>query len=753
MITKIIKRDGSLQDFDFKKIVDVVDRVHKEFPMDITFLNKKHNVVDYIKGKLSDKIKTVEQIQDLVFEAFCINGLIYPAKAFQEYRTRRMVLREQELEKTYADMDRILKSGSDENSNKNSTLLNVKRDLLAGEFYRNKLLQILPKNVAEAHSKKIIHYHDADFDARSTNCSIINVKDMLENGTKISNAYIGTPNSVEVAANIIMQIIFSVSNSQFGGVSVSDFNELLGEYAKKNFRKNFIDAIEFYNVLEKDYETTEEAVAEFEKVCGKISSDNEKLEKGNPDVFAWVKKKTDKDIYDACQLFEYQTNSLQNASQTPFSTITMTIPTSWESERVFYNYLQVRQKGLTNNKDKKTIAIFPKISMFVVDGQNLKEGDKYYWMLKEASKCIANTYYPDLLMISKEDFNNGKMYARMGCRSRVNHDYKENGVYKKYGRFNYGVITLNLVHLCLETLKEKGNIDMFIDKINKYSNTIMRDTFQFKYDNVKTLKAKEAPILFVDGAISRLNPDDTIEQLLRSDNCSLSFGYLGIDDCVRLLTDNKENISTDKGYELGMQIMNCLVDNVNKLKKEMNLPISLYSTPSEASIGTFFEKDKEQFGDIMPEWLLKREYYTNSFHFSSELPIDPFDKIQIESKFTQLANGGNISYVENGGKVYNTKAIIELIQHAYKCGTQYFAINTISDVCFKCGYTGEMNYDVNKHQYTCPNCGNTDGTQMKVQRRSCGYISNYNVTKAVKGRMKEITNRFVHTNLMKKESE
>ena len=749
MITKIIKRDGSLQDFDFKKIVDVVDKVHKEFPMDITFLNKKHNVVDYIKSKLNDKIKTVEQIQDLVFEAFCINGLIYPAKAFQEYRTRRMVLREQELEKTYADMDRILKSGSDENSNKNSTLLNVKRDLLAGEFYRNKLLQILPKNVAEAHSKKVIHYHDSDFDSRSTNCSIINVKDMLENGTKISNAYIGTPNSVEVAANIIMQIIFSVSNSQFGGVSVSDFNELLGEYAKKNFRKNFIDAIEFYNILEKDYETTEEAVAEFEKVCGKISSDNEKLEKGNPDIFAYVKKKTDKDIYDACQLFEYQTNSLQNASQTPFSTITMTIPTSWESERVFYNYLQVRQKGLTNNKDKKTIAIFPKISMFVVDGQNLKEGDKYYWMLKEASKCIANTYYPDLLMISKEDFNNGKMYARMGCRSRVNHDYKENGVYKKYGRFNYGVVTLNLVHLCLETLKEKGNIDVFIDKINKYSNTIMRDTFQFKYDNVKTLKAKEAPILFVDGAISRLNPDDTIEQLLRSDNCSLSFGYLGIDDCVRLLTDNKENISTDKGYELGIKIMNCLVENVDKLKKEMNLPISLYSTPSEASIGTFFEKDKEQFADVMPEWLLKREYYTNSFHFSSELPIDPFDKIKIESRFTQLANGGNISYVENGGKVYNTKAIIELIQHAYKCGTQYFAINTISDVCFKCGYTGEMNYDVDKHQYRCPNCGNTDGTTMKVQRRSCGYISNYNVTKAVKGRMKEITNRFVHTNLIK----
>lgn len=580
MITKIIKRDGRLEDFDLKKIIDVVDKVQKEFPMDFYFLDKKHDVISYIKNNLSDKIKSVEQIQDLVFEAFCMNGLVKPAQAFEDYRTRRTVLREQELEKTYADMDRILKSGSDENSNKNSTLLNVKRDLLAGEFYRNRLLKVLPKDVAEAHSKKIIHYHDADFDPRSTNCSIINVQDMLTNGTKISNAYIGTPNSVEVAANIIMQIIFSVSNSQFGGVSVSDFNELLGEYAKKNFRKHYIDIINTINVMSVDNKNLNKSIKEIESLYGKIDSGNKKLEDAFPKLFNLTKDKTDKDIYDACQLFEYQTNSLQNASQTPFSTITFTIPTSWESERVFYNYLQVRQKGLTNNKDKRTIAIFPKLSMFVVDGYNLKNGDKYYWMLKEASKCIANTYYPDCLMYSKDDYRNGTMYARMGCRSRVNHEFRtQDNQVKKYGRFNYGVVTLNLPHLCLETLKENGNINLLKEKINKYSDTIMRRTFQFKYDNVKTLKAKEAPILFVDGAIARLNPEDTIEQLLRSDNCSLSFGYIGIDDCVRLLTNNQENISTDKGYELGMEIMNCLVYNVNKLKKDMNLPISLYSTP------------------------------------------------------------------------------------------------------------------------------------------------------------------------------
>ena len=414
MITKIIKRDGSLQDFDFKKIVDVVDKVHKEFPMDITFLNKKHNVVDYIKSKLNDKIKTVEQIQDLVFEAFCINGLIYPAKAFQEYRTRRMVLREQELEKTYADMDRILKRGSDENSNKNSTLLNVKRDLLAGEFYRNKLFQILPKDVVEAHSKKILHIHDADFDTRSTNCCIPNVQDMLANGFKNSNAYIGTPNSVQVAATVLMQIVFSVSNSQYGGTSIADFNELLAIYAKKNFRKHYKDILNTINELSKTNGDIQKSIEELEKEYGEIDSGNKKLEQALPNVFRLVKEKVDKDIYDACQTFEYQCNSLQNANQVPFVTITMTIPTSWESERVFYNYLQVRQKGLTDNKEHRTIAIFPKISMFVVDGQNLKEGDKYYWMSKEASKCIANTYYPDLLLVSKEDYDNDKYFARMG---------------------------------------------------------------------------------------------------------------------------------------------------------------------------------------------------------------------------------------------------------------------------------------------------------------------------------------------------
>lgn len=351
---------------------------------------------------------------------------------------------------------------------------------------------------------------------------------------------------------------------------------MLGEYAKKNFRKNFI---EVYRLLHNiSTASLDETIFNLENLYGDIDSGNVRLEKMYEREFEETKKKTDKEIYDACQTFEYQCNSLQNANQVPFVTITMSIPTSWESERVVSNYFKVRQKGLTDGKHT-TIAVFPKISMFVVDGYNLKEGDKYYYLLKEASKCIASTYYPDLLLVSKEDYDNDKYFARMGCRSRVNHEYKENGKYAKYGRANFGVVTLNLPHLCLETLKETGNIDMLLDKINKVSNTTMRDAFQFRFNQVKTLKPKEVPILFMNGGLARLKANDDIEPLLRSDKFSLSYGYLGIDDCVRMLTDNKENISTDKGYELGMKIMNCLVDNVNKLKKDLNLPISLYSTP------------------------------------------------------------------------------------------------------------------------------------------------------------------------------
>lgn len=525
------------------------------------------------------------------------------------------------------------------------------------------------------------------------------------------------------------------------GVSLPNFNEVFAKYAKINFKKNFVKA---YNA-KNNTELTIEKLEEITELA--LTSENKKLEHHYPNIFKITKQWTKKDIYDGCQLFEYQINSIMgSASQTPFSTITFNIPTSWESEEIISAYLDVRMKG---TGPKGVTAIFPKISMIVVDGYNLKETDPYYWLLEKASKCIAKTYYPDILNYTKEEYDNGTYYARMGCRSRVNHEYRdENGKPVQYGRFNYGVSTLNIPQIALKALRksevQSERINEFFNILNTFGYDIMKKAIVQRYEFVKVLKAKEAPILFQYGGIARLEPDETIEPLLKTDRASVSYGFLGIDDCVRMLTDNKENISTKLGQTLGLEIITTIRKQADKIKKETGLPVSIYGSPVESGIYNMWKEDRKNFDDVMPQWLKDREYYTNSFHFSSELPIDSFEKIEIESKFIPYCNGGNISYVENSGKAINNKAIIELIQYAYKQGTQYFAINTIADVCYKCGYTGEITYLEDEAKYVCPHCGNTDGREMKVQRRCCGYISNYNITHGVKGRMKEIHNRVKH---------
>ena len=730
---KIIKRNGSVVDFDKSKIIKALLKAYQETPKqyDLTVFSLLR-ITDNVVEKCYNNI-TVEQIQDLVVDELLYNKLYEIVKRYISYRAVREHSRNMALEKIFNKMGDIVEYGDNENSNKNYKLPSVQRDTIAGEFFKGELKKNIGDFLYDAEQSGLIHWHDADQEKKLTNCCLVNVEDMLNKGTRITNTDVETPKSVGTAMNIAMQIMASVSSQQYGGVSLPNFNEVFAKYAKKNFVKNFNDYYEFQ--FEKEYDDVLE-----------LDSSNEELKKKYIKVFNKALKKTSKEIYDACQLFEYQTNSiLGSASQTPFSTITFNIPTSWESEQIILSYLKVRQTGLGA---LKIPAIFPKISMVVVDGYNLKKGDPYYYLLEKASKCIALCYYPDILCYSKEDYDAGKYYARMGCRSRVNHEYKENGKYQQYGRFNYGVVTLNLPHIALESLRgaetTEEKVNEFFDILNiKGYNTIKEGLIK-RYENVRKLKAKQAPILFQYGAIARLDPDDTIESLLKTDKASVSYGFIGIEDCVRILTDNKENITTDYGHKLGLKIAQTIYKQSIKMKHETGLPVSIYGTPAEASIHTLFQKDLKIFKDVMPDWLKKREYYTNSFHFSSELPIDSFDKIDTESDFIQYCNGGNIMYVENSGRAINNMAIIELIQHAYKKGIEYFAINTISDVCYKCGYTGEISYDEKTLTYSCPHCGNKDGRYMKVQRRSCGYISNYNITHAVEGRMKEIKNRAKH---------
>ena len=738
---KIKKRNGLLEEFNESKIINAVNKAT------IEVVGKP--LTDL--GKLVSKIVTpqcnegidVESIQDLVIKTLLGLGKIDIATHYIGYRATQAYKRNISLQKLYDKMGDVIEYGDNENANKNYKMQSVIRDTIAGEYFRETLFRKLPSDIADAHITKAIHWHDSDVDTKYTNCCLFNVYDMLQNGTKINNADVEKPNSVGTAMNIAMQIMASISSQQYGGISLPNFNEVFAEYAKINFKKNFIKAYSA-NMLSNNI-----TIEEFEKETQLIiDSSNEKLKNGTfKKIYEIAKKWTKKDIYDACQLFEYQTNSvLGSASQTPFSTITFNIPTSWESEEIISAYLDVRMKGL----GKKCItAIFPKLSMIVVDGYNLKETDPYYWLLEKASKCIAKTYYPDILNYTKEDYDNGTYYARMGCRSRVNHEFRdENGKPAQYGRFNYGVVTLNLPQIALKALKKYDNkserISEFFNILNTFGYDIMKKSLMQRYEFVKVLKAKEAPILFQYGGITRLEPEETIEPLLKTDRASVSYGFLGIDDCVRLLTEDKENISTKIGQTLGLEIMTTIRKQADRIKKETDLPVSVYGSPVEASIYNMWKEDRKNFDDVMPQWLKDREYYTNSFHFSSELPIDSFEKIEIESKFIPYCNGGNISYVENSGKAINNEAIIELIQYAYKQGTQYFAINTITDVCYKCGYTGEITYLEDEAKYVCPHCGNTDGREMKVQRRCCGYISNYAITHGVKGRMKEINHRVKH---------
>lgn len=331
----------------------------------------------------------------------------------------------------------------------------------------------------------------------------------------------------------------------------------------------------------------------------------------------------------------------------------------------------------------------------------------------------------------------------MGCRSRVDHDYKENGQYVKYGRLNTGVISLNTVNVALTCLKDKDTSEKHFFEVLKERCKLMERAIKYRFSYVCKMKAKDAPILFKYGAICRRNDEDSLEDIFRSSRASFSFGYLGIDDCVRLLKDNKTILSKE-GHEFGMRIIKFLRDEVDRIKSEQNIPLSLYSTPFETGIHSLYQEDYKHFKDVMPKWLTDREYYTNSYHFSSELQTDAFTKVGAESTFVSYANGGNIIYSEIGSVRHNTEAILELIRFGNEHGVQYQAFNVRASKCFKCGYEGDIKYDERISKYKCPHCGNEDSKTMSIIMRCCGYLSNYDERKAVKGRIKEMNNRAIH---------
>lgn len=414
---QIVKRNGDIQEFNSKKISIAIEKAFKESKEPYTEKDIQL-ITDLVVGDLKEK-STVEQIQDYVFNYLCKLGFIETAKSFERYRTRRAILRDKRNEKAFKNIELYLSVGDDENSNKKTEVANVKRDLVAGEYFRLRKESIMDKELLSAHNKKAIYIHDFDQWEQLTNCNITNLSDMLINGTFITNAYINQPNSIQTAFNIASQISLSIANQEYGGISYTNINELMAFFAKKNFRKNFIEIYRLISNIQNS--SLDKIIEDLETQYGKIDSGNNKLELNFERVFKETKEKTRKDIYDACQIFEYQVNSLSASSQTPFITITFNIPTSWESEEIILQYLKVRRRGL-GKKEGEITTIFPKLSYFLVDGYNLKEGDKYFYITKEVAKTQVKCVYPDILNVSKEDYDKGKYYARMGKHIQPNNN-------------------------------------------------------------------------------------------------------------------------------------------------------------------------------------------------------------------------------------------------------------------------------------------------------------------------------------------
>ena len=716
---QVIKRDGRKVEFDSSKIESAIKKAFIESNEEYD-----HNLALKSISRIDDSM-TVEQIQDIVVKVLQSSKFKKTAECYIKYRYKRELDR-----KGFSDLDNrfreIIFNGDDENANKPSHLLNVKRDLIAGEYFRYRTEQILPKELLEAHKSKLIHFHDADFlgDVRVTNCCIFDLEDMLKNGTRVNNADIGEPNSIGVACTVTTQIIANIAFQQYGGISVPNFNEIMSYYAKKDFEREYKYICD---ILEIPYPET---------IGSGILYDEKKYE----DIKNKTKLKISKLIENACQTVEYQLNSISSASQTPFSTLTFNIPTSWESEQIILKYFKVRRDGL--GFKEKRVAIFPKLSMFVVDGYNLKESDPYFNILEDASKTIAKCFYPDVLHYSMENYNKNKYYVRMGCRSKVNQDFVDNnGNTVQSKRFNWGVHTLNLGQVALKSLREGGTKEAFYKNLNE-SFALMEKAILFRFEHMRYMKAGESPILFMYGGLARLDKDDTIEHLLRSDISSVSFGYMGIDDATRILLG--KTIKDSEGREFGLELMEYMFEYTKMLKTRLKLPISVYPSPIESLIYKAFKEDFKNYSDVMPDWLKDRGYYTNSYHYSSELPISAFEKLAIESEYVKFNNGANINYSEMGLVKNNPKTIIELIQYANELGIEYQGFNVRNDKCFECGHEGEMTYSLENNNYTCPSCGNSNQTKLSVISRLCGYLGNLEERKSVKGRMAEIKNRSIH---------
>ena len=705
---KVIKRDGSTVDFDRSKIVVAIQKanlaVEEPYRMDDASIEA---IADSVASKDRKRL-LVEDIQDMVEKRLMEAEKYELAKAYIIYRYTRALVRKANTtdESILALIRNDNKDLAEENSNKNTAIASTQRDYIAGEVSRDLTRRLLlPEKISKAHDDGVLHFHDADYFVQHIfNCCLVNIGDMLDNGTMINGKLIESPKSFQVACTIVTQIIACVASNQYGGQSVEMSH--LGKYLRLTY--------------EKYLRRTREAAPEL---------DDETVEK-------IAKARTKDELKSGVQTIQYQINTLMTTNgQSPFVTLFLVLrendPYMEENAAIIEEILSQRLEGIKNEKGVYITPAFPKL-VYVLDECNCLKGGKYDYLTRLAVKCSAKRMYPDYISAKKMKENyEGNVFSPMGCRSFLSPWKDENGNYKFEGRFNQGVVSINLPQIGIVS---GGDEDKFWAELDERLELCF-EALMCRHNALKGVHSDVSPIHWQYGAIARLEKGETIDKLLEGGYSTLSLGYIGLYELTRLAKGCSH--TTPEGEEFALRVMRHLRETTDRWKKETGLGFALYGTPAESLCYRFARIDQEKYGTI--EDVTDKGYYTNSYHVDVREHVDAFSKFHFESQFQKISSGGAISYVEVPNMRHNLEALEDVVRYIYD-NIQYAEFNTKSDYCQVCGYDGEIQIN-EEGQWECPSCGNKDHNKMNVTRRTCGYLGEnfWNV-----GKTKEIKSRVLH---------
>ena len=731
---KIIKRNGSEADFDLNKIVIAVSKANQACEKEELTRSQINDIAEFVEFKIAkaSRALSVEEIQYIVEDQIMAQGAFEVAKRYVRYRYTRSLIRKANT--TDNQILSLIECNNEEvkqeNSNKNPTVNSVQRDYMAGEVSKDITKRILlPQDIVEAHEQGLIHFHDADYFAQHMhNCDLVNLEDMLQNGTVISETMIEKPHSFSTACNIATQIIAQVASSQYGGQSISLAHLApFVQVSREKIRKQVLAEKEEYGL-----DMTDEQVSKL------------------------AEKRLRDEVSRGVQTIQYQVVTLLTTNgQAPFVTVFMYLNEAKNEQEkkdlamIIEETLTQRIRGVKNEEGVWITPAFPKL-IYVLEEDNITEDSPYYYLTELAAKCTAKRMVPDYISEKVMHELKGDVYTCMGCRSFLTPDrFTDAGIgnianaknyvdgkHKYYGRFNQGVVTINLVDVACSS---GGEMEKFWKIFDERLDLCYR-ALMCRHNRLKGTVSDAAPILWQHGALARLKKGETIDRLLFDGYSTISLGYAGLYECTKYMT-GKSHTDDNGGKAFALSVMQHMNDMCNKWKKDTNIDFSLYGTPLESTTYKFAKCLQKRFG-IIPG-VTDRNYITNSYHVNVREKIDAFTKLKFESEFQKLSPGGAISYVEVPNMQDNIPAVLQVMKFIYD-NIMYAELNTKSDYCQVCGYDGEIQIVENEHGkliWRCPKCGNEDQDKMNVARRTCGYIGTQFWNQ---GRTQEIKERVLH---------